>query len=196
VNELYRQSGRRRLAKLVPTFADRGVSRGQRNGSPRPLNICFLDLEELLIFIQVAPQLTSRDSRGWVDPVPDPLLLRKSGSTGNRNRDLCICSQTLWPLDHRGELNRILTHNSFPHDTTTPRVPRPLHYRTSRSHSDTPHSVGLLWTSDQPDTQASTYQHTTFTTEPSAGFESTNPASERPQSQSLDRLATGIGRWS
>ena len=24
-------------AKLVPTFAGRGVSRGQRNGSPRPL---------------------------------------------------------------------------------------------------------------------------------------------------------------
>jgi len=23
----------------------------------------------------------------------------------------------------------------------------------SRSHSDTPHSVGLLWTSDQPDTK-------------------------------------------
>ena len=34
---LGRQSGRRRSAKLVPTFADRGVSRGQRNGSPRPL---------------------------------------------------------------------------------------------------------------------------------------------------------------
>ena len=31
-----RQSGRR-SAKLVPTFAIRGVSRGQRNGSPRPL---------------------------------------------------------------------------------------------------------------------------------------------------------------
>ena len=28
--------GRRPSAKLVPTFADRGVSRGQRNGSPRP----------------------------------------------------------------------------------------------------------------------------------------------------------------
>jgi hypothetical protein len=27
----------------------------------------------------------------------------------------------------------------------------------SRSHSDTPHSVGLLWTSDQPDAEASTY---------------------------------------
>ena len=40
---LHRQSGRRRSAKLVPTFADRGVSRGQRNGSPRPFNLCFLD---------------------------------------------------------------------------------------------------------------------------------------------------------
>ena len=37
-----------------------------------------------------------------MDPVPDPLLLRKSGSAGDRTRDLCICSQKLWPLDHRG----------------------------------------------------------------------------------------------
>jgi len=51
-------------------------------------------------FTQVAPQLTSR---GWVDPVPDPLLLRKSGSAGDRTWDLCICSQKLWPLDHRDE---------------------------------------------------------------------------------------------
>ena len=36
-----RQSARRRSAKLVPTFADRGVSRGQRNGSPRPLISVF-----------------------------------------------------------------------------------------------------------------------------------------------------------
>jgi len=40
-----------------------------------------------------------------VDPVPDPLLLRKSGSAGDRTRDLCICRQKLWPLDHRGGLN-------------------------------------------------------------------------------------------
>jgi len=26
----------------------------------------------------------------------------------------------------------------------------------SRSHSDTPHSVGLLWARDQPDTETST----------------------------------------
>jgi hypothetical protein len=34
-----------------------------------------------------------------VDPVPDPLLLRKSGSAGNRTQDLWICRQKLWPLD-------------------------------------------------------------------------------------------------
>jgi len=96
---LGRQSGRRRLsAKLVPTFSDRVVSRGQRNGSPRPL-ISVYRTWIATYFIQVAPQLTSR---GWVHPVPDPLPLRKSGSAWNRTRDLCICSQKPWPLDHRG----------------------------------------------------------------------------------------------
>jgi hypothetical protein len=38
-----------------------------------------------------------------VDPVQDPLLLRISGSAENRTRDLWICSQELWPLDHRGD---------------------------------------------------------------------------------------------
>jgi hypothetical protein len=93
-----RQSGRRRSAKLVPTFAYRGVSRGQRNGSPRPL-ISVYRTWIATYFIQVAPHLISR---GWVYPVPDPLPLRKSGSAGNRTRDLCTCSQKLWPLDHRG----------------------------------------------------------------------------------------------
>ena len=35
----------------------------------------------------------------------------------------------------------------------------------SRSHSDTPHSLGLLWTSDQPDAETSTWQQTTLTTD-------------------------------
>ena len=60
---LGRQSGRRRSAKLVPTFADRGVSRGQRNGSPGPL-ISVYRTWIATYFIQVAPQLTSRGSRG------------------------------------------------------------------------------------------------------------------------------------
>jgi hypothetical protein len=44
------------------------------------------------IFLQVAPQLYLR---GSVDPVPDPLLLRQSGSAGNRTWDLWIFSQEL-----------------------------------------------------------------------------------------------------
>jgi hypothetical protein len=36
-----------------------------------------------------------------MNPVPDPLLLRKCGSARNRTRDLWICSQELWQLDHR-----------------------------------------------------------------------------------------------
>jgi hypothetical protein len=39
-----------------------------------------------------------------VDPVPDPLLLRKSDSARNRTRDLWVSSQELRPLDHRGRL--------------------------------------------------------------------------------------------
>jgi hypothetical protein len=42
----------------------------------------FLDRSRYYLF-QVAPQLYSR---GWADPVPDPLLLRKSASAGNRTR--------------------------------------------------------------------------------------------------------------
>ena len=38
-----------------------------------------------------------------------------------------------------------------------------LSIETSRSHSDAPHSVGLLWTSDQPVAETSTWQHTTLT---------------------------------
>ena len=67
----------------------------------------------------------------------------------------------------------------------------------SRSHSDTPHSVGLLWTSDQPNAETSTWQHTTLTRDsacmPLAGFEPTIPASEGPQTHALDRADTGIG---
>jgi hypothetical protein len=51
------------------------------------------------VFSLVAPQLYSR---GWVDSVPNPLLLRKSGSAGNQTRDLWICRQNLWPVGHRG----------------------------------------------------------------------------------------------
>jgi hypothetical protein len=43
-------------------------------------------------------------SRGWIDPVPDPLFLRKSGSAGNRAWDLWIYNQEFWSIGHRGGL--------------------------------------------------------------------------------------------
>jgi hypothetical protein len=43
-----------------------------------------------------------------VDPVPDPLLLRKSGSAGYRTRDLWVSSQEVCPLDHRGDEDIVL----------------------------------------------------------------------------------------
>jgi hypothetical protein len=67
----------------MPTFADREcrvVSATDTHGRI----IGFLK-RNCYYFFQVAPQLYSR---GWVDPVPDPLLLRKSGSAGNRTREL------------------------------------------------------------------------------------------------------------
>ena len=65
-----------------------------------------------------------------------------------------------------------------------------LMVETSRSHSDTPHSV-LLRTSDQPDlTTHNTHKRQTFL--PPAGFEPTIPASERPQTPALDGAATGL----
>jgi hypothetical protein len=67
----------------------------------------------------------------------------------------------------------------------------------SRLHSDTPHSVGLLFTSDQPFAETSTWQHTTLTTNrhpcPQAGFEPAVPSSERPKTDALDRAVAGIG---
>jgi len=55
-----------------------------------------------------------------------------------------------------------LTHCFSPHDATVGQSH--LITEASRSNSDIPHSVGLLCTSDQPDRETSTWQHTTVTT--------------------------------
>jgi hypothetical protein len=67
------------LAKLVPTFADRGYHVVSLTDSYGHI-LDFLDRSRYFFF-QAAPQLYSQ---GWVDPVPDPLLLRESGSAANR----------------------------------------------------------------------------------------------------------------
>jgi hypothetical protein len=68
--ELYRPSDRSLSAKLVSTFADRG-SHVVSVTDPYDRILGFLDRSRYFFF-QVAPQLYSR---GWVNPVPDPLLL-------------------------------------------------------------------------------------------------------------------------
>ena len=47
-----------------------------------------------------------------------------------------------------------------------PNGPGPPHSRGFwNTHSDSPHSVVILWTSDQPIAETSTWQHTTLTTD-------------------------------
>ena len=52
---------------------------------------------------------------------------------------------------------------SFYHDATALVDQTLLFIDASRSYSDTPHLIRLLWTSDQPDIQNSTWQHKTIT---------------------------------
>jgi hypothetical protein len=58
-SELYRASDRRLSAKLVPTFADRGFPRGQRDGSLRPYSR-FSRLDRLLFFLSSSSVVLTR----------------------------------------------------------------------------------------------------------------------------------------
>jgi hypothetical protein len=87
-------SDRRLSAKLVPTFADRGLSHSQWDASLRPYS--QLSRPEPLLFLLSSSSV---------------LLMRLSGLRSrpttsqkiwNRARDLRICSRELWRLDHRG----------------------------------------------------------------------------------------------
>jgi hypothetical protein len=57
------------------------VSCGKPDGSLRMFSL--ISRLDMVLFFQVTPQLYSR---GWVDPVPEPLLVSKSGNAGNRTR--------------------------------------------------------------------------------------------------------------
>jgi len=68
----------------------------------------------------------------------------------------------------------------------------------SRSHSDTPNSVGLLWTSDQPIAETSTWRHTTRTTDRHPCFRrDSNPqfqqaSGRRPTPQTARPLSSAL----
>jgi hypothetical protein len=97
------------VGEVIANLCGYRVPLGQRDGSLRPYS--RFSRQKQLLFYQVAAQLYSR---GWVDPVPDPLLFsflffffRKSGSAGNRTRASGSVAKN-WPLDHRGgEANSI-----------------------------------------------------------------------------------------
>ena len=65
----------------------------------------------------------------------------------------------------------------------------------SRSHSDTPHSVGLFWTSNRPVAEPSDNTNSQQTVMPPRGFEFAISAGERPQTHAVDHAATGTVRW-
>ena len=58
-------------------------------------------------------------------------------------------------------------------------------------------SLGLLWMSENPEAETTTWQHTTLTWDiqpcPPVGYEPTIPASKWPQPHALDRATTGMG---
>jgi hypothetical protein len=71
-----------------------------------------------------------------------------------------------------------------------------LLHEVPRPYSDTPHSVGLLRTSDQAIREPYLISHNTHkiqTSMTSVGFEPTIPASEWPKTHTMDRVVTGIG---
>jgi hypothetical protein len=90
-----------------------------------------------------------------------------------------------------------LTPSTFPVHTFYGAIAKLL-VDVSRTHTAWHiHAFGLAWTSDQPVTETATYtthnKHQRRTFMPSAGFKPAIPASERLQTYTLDRMATGIG---
>jgi hypothetical protein len=69
-----------------------------------------------------------------------------------------------WLLKKTSPTQTIILGSVFFSCCTVPSGPGLLIIETSLSHSDTQHSVGLLWTSDQSHVENSTSKHPTFTT--------------------------------
>jgi hypothetical protein len=61
----------------------------------------------------------------------------------------------------------------------------------SRSHTDTPHSVGLLWTSDRPVADTCIWQQTTFTRDIHAPRRDLNPQSQQTSTADLRLRSRG-----
>jgi hypothetical protein len=85
------------VSKVSTNFADRGVSRGQRNGSPtavisvsRPEPLQVLSGSSSVVLTRLSGLLS------W------PTASQKIWYRRESNPELWLCNQELWPLDHRG----------------------------------------------------------------------------------------------
>jgi hypothetical protein len=96
-SELYRLSNRRLSAKLVLTFAGRGVSHSQLVDPLQPKS--RFSRPELLLFLSSSYSVLLTRLSG---PHSRPSTTQKMWYRRESNPDLWICSQELWLLDRRG----------------------------------------------------------------------------------------------
>ena len=93
--------------------------------------------------------------------------------------------------------NKVLLWNYFSRGQQPYSDLRRIIVEVSRSYSDTPHSVGIHWTSNRAVTETPICKkhnfHNRLTSIPPAGFEPPIPASEQPQTHALDRAEAEIG---
>jgi len=107
-----------------------------------------------------------------IDPVP--LYRRAGGHQSRSERVRKISTQQGFDPQSFQPVANLYTDCNFPahcieknffyQGATAPKRLGLLIIEASRSHSEAPQSVGLLWTSDQPVTETSTSQHTTLLT--------------------------------
>ena len=81
------------------------------------------------------------------------------------------------------------------HGATTPSEPGPPHYR-GFTMTDAPHSVGLLWASDQPvgETSDNTQHSQETAIQVAGGVRTRNPSKRATTEPRLRPRGTGIGR--
>jgi hypothetical protein len=83
--------------EVSANFWGKKVPRGQRDGSLRPYSL--LSRPEPLLFLSGSSSVVLTRLSG---PRSKPNTYQKMWQTRESNPDLWICSQELWPLDHRG----------------------------------------------------------------------------------------------
>ena len=132
----------------------RGSNTGERDVTASPLH-------DVTRMAYTTPEPHGRTDHRLPSPTaePDPDYCYMNTSYTMHN------TQSQLPVNGNDVVTSIHCYNryvwSFFRSATAFRGPKPR--QASRSHSDTPQSVGPLWTSDQLVTETSTWQNTTLT---------------------------------